>query len=206
MDYPSSYDRWPAFEENDIGVVWTQGAYRVVKITYVEPLPESVPLRQDLGAINAGQTVTQTLITGIQLSENMLLQCRIRPKDDIDLLLWLQRGSARMWIRNSHARIPLSLGAHDPDWKSTTFFVIAKDRDLYVEARNLSDYNLTQSRLQIWGWRASVQFMDEGNQKWEVDGQRRLLLPPGAKPGTTQLVSPYNGRPIWWISAEGRAA
>ena len=185
-------------------VVYTQSSYRPLLITYVEPLPASVPLRQDLGAVNAGATVTQTLITGIQLNEKMLLQCRIKPIDDVDLILWLQRGVAKFWIRNTHARVNLGTGLLDPSWKSTTFWVIAKDKDLYVEARNLSDYNLNQCRLQIWGWRASYRYLDDGaaDSRWVVDGERRVLKTPQ---GAIVFESPYNRRAIQWIAAEGRA-
>lgn len=202
-EMPSVYNRFPCFEEGDVAVVWTQADYRIVRMTYVEPLPASLPFRQDLGAVNAGATIQKTLITGIQLQENQLLQCRIKPLDDIDLLLWLQQGQAKFWIRNSQGRISLLTQLVDPAWVSSTFFVMSKDKDLFVEVRNLTDYNLNQARVQLWGWRAIWDSLEIGPQAWRVDKQSRTLVAPGQRGPV--LESPWNGRPVLWVAGEGRS-
>lgn len=202
MDIQGAYDAWPALDEQDVVVVYTSGTRKPYRVEYVEPLPASVPLRQNLGAVNAGATVQKVLITGIQLNDNVLLQCRIKPIDDIDLLLFLQQGTAKFWIRNSQATVNLFTQIVDPEWKTTTFFVMGRDKDLYVQVNNVTQYNLVQSRLQVWGWRANVTPLDDDTHKWRIDVGQKALYQPGS---TAPVVfSPWNGKRVLWVSAEGQ--
>lgn len=190
------HDDWPAMQENDVLVVWVQSAYVPMRVTFVEGLPPSTPLRQNLGAINTGATIQATLITGVQIDDNQLLQLRFRPLDDVNLLLWHQRGQANFWVRNAAAQVSLHTGLYDPTWRSSTFWVYGKDKDPYIEARNTTDYNLGQCRVQMWGWRAITERLP-----WSINLVQRTIVGDGNQP---LLASPFNGNPIRWIAAEGR--
>lgn len=198
MESASPFALWPAFQEQDIVVVWSASQYTPVQVIFVEPLPLGIPLRQDLGAIATGATISATLPTVTQLGQQQLLQLRLKPLDDVDLHLYLQRGQAKFWIRNSHCTINLFTGIADPSWRSTTFFVQSQDRDPYVEAFNYTSYNLTTCRIQFWGWRAIWRDLPG----WSVPNpNERILLNPQGQPA---MMNPYTGRAVLWLPADGR--
>jgi hypothetical protein len=122
-------------------------------IEYIEPIVPGSAMVQDFGPIAAGATLANAIVGILRLDDNNLLQVRWRPLDDVEGVLWLQRGQAKFTIKYVTSRVTLFTGASDPAWATTQFWVLGKDRDPYVEVRNNTAYSYGQSRFAFWGYR-----------------------------------------------------
>ena len=202
-DRPSPYDLWPALQEQDVAVVFTGQNYQAVQITYVEPLPLSTPLKQDIGAVAAASTLAAVEITGVALQDNTLLQMRFKPLDDVELVLYEPRSQARFTTeRATVARVGLATGCHDPEYKSSTFWIQSKDKSPFIEARNLGPRALVECMVVLWGWRYIWRDLKD---EMSVDQSRRWLTWKGQPGGQNTAIkySPWNDRPVTWLAAEG---
>ncbi len=162
--------------------VFTGGIWEHYNIEYIEPLPRSSTLSVDLVAvagaltIPANQAIQKQLLQILRLNDRELTHLRFEPIDDVEGVLWQQSAQGRFSTSYAQARVSRFTSFRDPYLASTTFFVVGKDRDMYLEARNPNPVALPQARFAFWGY-------------------RYILSPLKAQPTVTT-----------WIPAEGRAA
>lgn len=143
----------PRLKVGDYVAVFTQGAMLYHQVLYREGIPRSSPTTINFGAVAANGTVAKALALAMQMDENQLLQARLTPLDDIEIVPWELQSQGRFALRNIQARVSLFTKEHDPDLETTEMFVMGSQRDLYLEIRNPTGYALGQSRVAFWGHR-----------------------------------------------------
>ena len=182
--------------------VFTQGSYRFYRCLYIEPLPPSRQLTQDIGSVGANANSAATEITVVNALAGSLHQVRAAPLDDFEAHVTQVRGTGRFITNTQQARIMPTLASVDPYYVSTTMFILGNDRQVYVTAYNQTDYALGQTRLKFWGIRYVLDRLNEHQERalqfatmnrvgeLEDGGAERLLL----KGGLTATIVPAEGR------------
>ena len=140
--------------------VWTNNTYRFFRILFIEGLPGSPQLVQDIGAVNANSVSTETRITVVDAPEGSIVHCRCAPLDDIEFEVSEIKASKRFVANSQIARVSLFNAAFDPYWALTTMFVLGNMQSIYVTAYNNTDYNEAKSRLKFWGLRYTIDRLD----------------------------------------------
>ena len=148
----------------DIGqnysVLTTSGTWRHFLCLYVEPLPMSVDLVYDAGAISAdsvsrANSVTITEMEGSSKSEtdvSEVAQLRFYPIDDIAIAVKQPAASGRFKTRGNEIRVDYKTIELDPTLKSTEVYVY-EDDSLSIDVYNLTKYSMAKTRIQFFGWR-----------------------------------------------------
>ena len=142
--------------------VMTGGDWSHYRVDYIEPLPRSAPLVVDLVALSGNVTIaangsiTKQLIQFLRLNDKEITHFRFEPIDDIEVILWEQSATARYATNFVQARASKFTATRDPWLATTTFFVIGKDRDVNIEARNPNPVAWPQARVAFWGYRYIV--------------------------------------------------
>jgi hypothetical protein len=139
--------------------IFTGGKWDHWRVDYIEPLPRSSPSVVDLvtlsGGINipANGAINKSLIQFLQLNDREFIQLRFEPLDDVEGVLWEQSATGRFVTRSLQARVSMFTSFRDPWLSSTTFYVIGRNRDPNLEARNNNPVALPQARFAFWGFR-----------------------------------------------------
>ena len=187
--------------------VWTRGKWEHYNVIFEEPIPRSSPMVAELVTLSgattlaAAGTVAKQLIAFLQLNEGEFLHLRWEPLDAlIEGVLWEQPGTARLTTRAVHARVSSNTWLRDPYLASTTFFILGRDRNMNLEARNLSPaYASPTARFAFFGYRYLVTPIPENINELTVD--QRTKLSQGDKKTVEQLIGNTT-----WLPAEGRGA
>ncbi len=139
--------------------VWTVGQWSHFEIQYIEPMPRSSPMMVEMVTLSGGLTIAangiiaSTLINVLELNKGEFLHLRFLPIDDMEGILWEQRGQGRFVTRSAHARVTLGTPAYDPNCATTTFFILGRDLDPYLEVRNPNPVVWPVARFMFWGYR-----------------------------------------------------
>ncbi len=180
--------------------VYTAKKWSHYEIAYAEPWPRSSPLRVDMVALSgavviaANAILAKRLVPIVQVTDGEMLQLRFLPLDDVEAVIYEQSGTAKFNSRNTHARVNMTTGLHDPYLATTTTFVLGYQRDLNIEIQNPNPVPINQARLQFWGFRY---VLDELMPS--TDQAVKKLLSDGDKAAVAQYIGPTT-----WLPAEGR--
>lgn len=148
----------------DIGqnfsVLTTSGAWRHFLCLYTEPLPASVDLVEDFGAISADSVSRANSISIIEMEGNAknesdaseVAQLRFYPIDDIAIAVKQPAASGRFKTRSNEIRVDYKTIELDPTLKSTEIYVYEDDVPSF-DVYNLTNYDMAQTRVQFFGYR-----------------------------------------------------
>ena len=162
MEVANLYDNGPISpiaRVHDNLSIWTVGSWHHYNIEYIEGLPRSSPMIAELVTISgatviaANGTVAQQVVAILHVSDNELVHLRWEPLDDVEGVLWEQAGQGRFATRGVHARVNLFSAQRDPNLATTTFWVLGRDRDMQLEARNPNPVALPMARFVFFGYR-----------------------------------------------------
>jgi hypothetical protein len=136
-------------------VVTAQGTEKFYECVYIEPLPKSQDLQHDFGSISSGSTDSSNKITILEVEGSAktetdlseLFQMRMEVIDDIALTIKEPAAQSRFKTRNDEIRID----AFTPPEQSEIY--VFEDDTIYIDAYNPTQYTLTVTRVQFWGWR-----------------------------------------------------
>ncbi len=146
---------------DNYSVLTTSGNYRHFLCLYVEPLPaSSVDLVEDFGAISADSVSRANAVSILEMEGNAknetdvseVAQLRFYPIDDIAIAVKQPAASGRFKTRSNEIRVDYKTMELDPTLKSTEIYVYEDDVPS-IDVYNLTNYALTQSRIQFFGWR-----------------------------------------------------
>ena len=183
--------------------VWTLNAWEHYRAEFIEPMPKGAAMTVDMVAVAgtttlaANATIAKRLLGVLQLNAGEFLHLRWEPIDNVEGVLWEQAGQGRSISRGVQARVDRSTKGYDPYLATTTFWILGRDRDMNLEARNPMGYAIPTARFAFWGYRyiltsavpAAASELDKAALKaGDMDTVRRVI-------GATT-----------WVPAEGRAA
>ncbi len=140
-------------------VLTTSGTYKHFLCLYVEPLPASVDLVYDAGAISADSVSRANAVdilemegaakTETDISE--VAQLRFYPIDDIAIAVKQPAASGRFKTRSNEIRVDYKTMELDPTLKSTEIYIY-EDDTINIDVYNLTNYAMAQTRVQFWGY------------------------------------------------------
>lgn len=138
--------------------LWVSRNYLFYQVDYIETIPESDPIQIDLGAIAAAAAGVpgQTAITQqvqLEMPDKEFAQYRCRVIDDLEALLYQGRADQRHKLSNAVARMSRYTNMHDPCGHTTEFYVYEDNNDAWLQGFNPTDYALTISRVNFYGFR-----------------------------------------------------
>lgn len=147
---------------DNYAVLTTSGTWRFFNCLYVEPLPASVDLVYDAGAISSGSVSRANSITILEMEGSAksetdiseVAQLRFYPIDDVTVAVKQPAASGRFKTRGNEIRVDYKTIESDPTLKSTEIYVY-EDDTISVDVYNLTNYTLNKSRIQFFGWRIS---------------------------------------------------
>ena len=184
------------------------------QVNFAEPWPRSSPLMVDLVAlaaattIAANGTIAKRLVPILQVTDGEMIHLRFLPLDDVEGVVWEQSGTGKFNSRNTHARVNMATGLHDPYLATTTVFIMGYQRDLNLEARNPNPVPLNQARFQFWGFRYGLDEISPDlssvvTQQGQPDKKKQEDIIRQLAAGDKATVAQYIG-PTTWLPAEGR--
>lgn len=138
--------------------LWVSKTYLFYQVEYIEQVMESDPVQINLGAIAAAAAGVpgQTAITQLQLLElpkGEFGQFRARVIDDFNALVLQGRADQRHKLSLTVAEINRYTNMHDPCGHTTEFYVYEDQNDAWLQGFNQTDYALTISRVNFYGYR-----------------------------------------------------
>lgn len=139
--YDSAYIQPVAKIKEYLGIR-TGGRYKYYLIDDNEPIPPGPASTVDAVAnagltnIPAGGTSNKALVQILQLASTELLHLRFCALDPLEGVIWEQPGQAKFNTRFIHARVDQWTPLLDPQFATTTFFIIGLNRDMNLEVRN----------------------------------------------------------------------
>jgi hypothetical protein len=131
------------------------------QVKFLEGIPRSTPFTIDLIAA-AGVTTLATanrlqaqIVAVLQVSDDEMIQMRFKPIDlNVEGELYQLGGVARFNNpQGGQARVTQMTGEHDPNYASTTFFVIGRNKDAQIGVFNNGGVAVPQARFAFWGFR-----------------------------------------------------
>ena len=173
--------------------VWSQQSWQYFNVDYIEGIMPSSPTVIDRGAAVANATIAAAEIALLDVDVNELMQIRWAPLDDVEGVLWLTRSQAKGATRGVHSRTSKGLSAFDPLYETTEFNILGRDRNAFIEVRNLGDYGLAQARFVFWGWKYILTPLKNVDDQIDVHG----IMWPVTKGTSTPI-------PMTYVVAEGR--
>lgn len=132
--------------------VWTQQTYLFFKVVHIEAIPASRQLIQDLGSVADAGSIASTEITVARAQDGNLLHVRVLPLDEAEITVFEQRATARNTVYSAQARLTYWNNL-DPYLAQNTYFVLGKEKTIYMAANNVRGYALSQCRIQFTGYR-----------------------------------------------------
>jgi hypothetical protein len=133
--------------------VWTQQTYKFFKVVFIESVPPSRQLIQDLGAVADAANSGQTEFTVSQAQDGSLLQVRLLPLDKVEIEIAQQRATVLHTTDTQTARPGYWAYGLDPNGGMMTHWVLGSEKNMYINAYNVSGYALAQTRVLAWGFR-----------------------------------------------------
>lgn len=181
--------------------MWTTTKWKHFQIEWIEGIPFGDPLKVDMVAaagattIAANGALAKQLVGIMQLNDTEMFHGRFMPIEPVEAQLWQLAGTTRFTMRNLQARSTWYTDDVDPDWASTTFWVLGHNLDLQMEIQNPLQYALPLARVGFWGYRYLLNELaydkyDKATQKLLAEGDLDTLR----KIGITTTFLPAEGR------------
>lgn len=141
-------------------VLTAQQTWKYFTTLYVEPLPASKDMVYNAGeiasdAISRANAITILEMEGSAKTEtdiSEIAQLRFYPIDDIAIAVKQPNAMGRFKTRSSEIRVDYKTIEIDPSLKSTEIYVY-EDDTIYADIYNLTQYTLSKTRVQFFGWR-----------------------------------------------------
>jgi len=146
--------------DQQYSIITAQGTTKYFDCVYVEGLPPSLDLIEDFGELASGASDNANKVTSIEMEGSgrtgsdisEVFQFRMRPLDDAMYTIKLPAAQSKWKTRNNEIRLDYNTEVLDPTFATTETYV-AEDDTIYVDVYNPTQYTLSQTRLQFWGWR-----------------------------------------------------
>lgn len=137
----------------NIEVITAQGTKKYYEVVYVEPLPHSIDLIEDIGSLTAGSSSNSNKITILEMEGSAktetdlseIFQLWMEVVDDITVTVKEPAAQARFKTRNNQIRVDYNSGPVE--------LYIMEDDTIYVDVTNTTNYTLSKTRIAFWGWR-----------------------------------------------------
>lgn len=134
-------------------VLTAQGSEKFYECLYVEPLPKSIDLIEDIGSLAADSTSNANKITILEMEGaaaretdiSEVFQMWMEVIDDITVTVKEPSAQGRFKTKNNQIRIDYNSGPVE--------IYVSEDDTMYVDVANLTNYTLPQTRIAFWGWR-----------------------------------------------------
>ncbi len=141
-------------------IITAQGTEKYFECVYVEGLPPSLDLIYDGGSLVSGASDNANKVTILELEGSAktetdiseVFQLRMRNLDDTMTTVKLPSAQSKWKTRNDEIRLDYNTEVLDPTFATTETYVY-EDDTIYVDIYNPTQYTLSQTRLQFWGWR-----------------------------------------------------
>ncbi len=141
-------------------IVTAQGSEKFFDCVYVEGLPPSLDLIHDFGSLASGSTDSANKVTILEMEGSAktetdiseVFQLRMRVLDDIMVTVKLPAAQSKWKTRNDEIRMDFNTEIFDPTLATTETYIY-EDDTIYIDVYNPTQYTLSQTRIQFWGWR-----------------------------------------------------
>lgn len=150
--------------------VWVNKQYTFYKVAYIEGITRSDPVEMDFGVLAAGATTAITVLVLLEMPASEFGQFRACVIDDISAILYQGRADQRHKLNRRVATYTRFTALFEPDGHTGEFYV-HEDDWAFMQLSNFTDYALTQTRVQFWGYRYVLDLLDRYN--WQ-----KQILPP----------------------------
>jgi len=154
----------PVVLPDEIVGLWVNKVYYFFKVVYIEDIPRSRAIEQNLGALAAGVSSAKTQITLLDLPDKEFGQFRGFVIDDIEVAVFLGQADQRYKLKNVNAWLDRFTDLRDPCGHTTEFFVY-QDQSAYLIGTNPTGYANTQSRCGFYGFRYVLEDLPEFDWK-----------------------------------------
>jgi hypothetical protein len=143
----------PIAKPGDMVGIWVNKTYNFYSVEYIDTIPMSDPVQTDMGALAAGATAAQpTQLTLLEMPDKEFGQFRCMVLDDISVVLSQGRADQRHKLNTRVSTYTRFGGMMDPCGHETEFYVYYNNW-AFMTPTNQTDYALTQSRVNFWGFR-----------------------------------------------------
>lgn len=154
-------------------IINAQGSERFYETVYVEGLPPSLDLIYDGGSLASGSTDSSNKMTILEMEGSAktetdlseVFQVRMRILDDIAVTVKLPAAQSRWKTRNDEIRLDYNTEIHDPSLATTEVY-IGEDDTIYVDIYNPTQYTLSKTRIQFFGWRIVGRLLSKVPEKY----------------------------------------
>ena len=148
----------------NICVLTTEGRKRYFRVTFIEPLPPSPSLVKDFGALSAGSSSGDTKLDILEMDDCEVGIFRFFPLDDVECTLKQPKALRRFLTKTKVAVVTPLTKVYDPALVTTEFAVFEDDVP-YMDVKNPTNYDLSTSRVQFFGWRLAGEELKEPPEK-----------------------------------------
>jgi len=153
-------------------VLTTSGVWRYYETIFIEPLPPSLDLIVDIGSISSSSVSRANSITTVQMEGSAkvetdvseVAQLRFYPMDDISITVKQPNAMGRFKTLNAEIRVDYNTREIDPSLKSTELYVY-EDDNMFFDVYNLTQYDMTKTRIQFFGWRIVGRLLKDKPEK-----------------------------------------
>jgi len=132
---------------------------KYVKVKYVEQLPVQIV---NFGAIAAGATSANNVITQTQMQDTEVGQFRIAPLDDVEITV-RQLGATTRFVSRLNTYL---LDGHTDIGSNMSEIFVYKDNAPTFDVRNPGTVNINLSRIIISGFRYVIEELSEVPDKY----------------------------------------
>lgn len=148
---------------NIVGL-WVSTKFDFRKVVFIEPIPISDPLINNLGALGAGATVGATQLLLLEMPIQEFGQFRSYVIDDVVATLWQPSATARKGTNIRTSRISRFTDLRDPCHHQTEFYVWERNW-AFMSILNPTAYATLTSLVAFYGMRYVTEaILDANNQ------------------------------------------
>lgn len=147
-------EQGPAVRIGDnFSIVTAQGTEKFYETVYVEPLPKSIDLIEDFGSVAASASSNSNKVTILEMEGSAktetdlseVFQLWMEVIDDITVTVKEPAAQARFKTRNNQIRVDYNSGPIE--------MFVYEDDTVYMDITNTTQYTLSKTRVQFYGWR-----------------------------------------------------
>jgi len=147
-------------------VLTSQGTEKFYECLYVEPLPKSIDLIEDIGEIAADSTSNANKIEILSMEGaaaretdiSEVFQMRMEVLDDISVLVKEPSAQGRFKTKNNQIRVDYNSGPVE--------IYVSEDDVIYADVSNTTNYLIQQARIAFWGWRIVGRLLAKTPEKY----------------------------------------
>lgn len=165
--YAQNFEPPVAINQN-YAILTTSGMWRYYECIYLEGLPPSLDLQYDAGTISASSVSRANNIDILEMEGSARTESdisevaivRFYPIDDIAISIKQPSAMGKYKTLSTEIRVDYTTAELDSTLKSTEL-CIYESNSVYADVYNLTQYALTKSRIQFFGWRIVGRLLKE---------------------------------------------